>query len=111
MLKVALSPVSVEGAAGNLEAELPGWDFEGTAKSAHEMWNKELGKVRIRDSRVSNGDAQTRDALKCFYTVNKNALIHHEPFAVSEQTLKYAIRAADDMGRRYLERREREEHI
>lgn len=45
------------------------------------------------------------------HTVNKNALIHHEPFAVSEQTLKYAIRAADDMGRRYLERREREEHI
>lgn len=77
MLKVALSPVSVEGAAGNLEAELPGWDFEGTVKSAHEMWNKELGKVRIRDSRVSNGDAQTGDALKCFYTALYHlSLIH-----------------------------------
>ncbi len=75
MLKVALSPVSVEGAAGNLEAELPGWDFEGTVKSAHEMWNKELGKVRIRDCRVSNGDAQTSDALKCFYTALYHTMI------------------------------------
>ena len=34
LVKVALSPVSVEGAEANLAAELPGWDFEATAAAA-----------------------------------------------------------------------------
>ncbi len=68
LLKVALSPVSVEGAASNLEAELPGWDFEGVVKAAQESWNRELGKVRIADSRLVSGDRDAADAKKCFYT-------------------------------------------
>ena len=47
LVKVALSPVSVEGARANMQAELPGWDFEATRKAAREAWNSELGKVRI----------------------------------------------------------------
>ena len=46
-LKVALSPVSVEGARENLAAELPGWDFEETAKAADAKWNAELSKVKV----------------------------------------------------------------
>ena len=47
LVKVALSPVSVEGAKANLGAELPGWDFDATAEAADVKWNAELSKVKI----------------------------------------------------------------
>lgn len=47
MLKVALSPVSEEGALANLDAELPGWNFEATEADAKAAWNSELARVRI----------------------------------------------------------------
>ena len=47
MLKVALSPVSVEGAEANLAAELPGWDFDATAAAADAAWNAQLAKVKV----------------------------------------------------------------
>ena len=45
LVKVALSPVSVEGAKANMAAELPGWDFEAVKADARSAWNKELGKM------------------------------------------------------------------
>ncbi|WP_348715820.1 GH92 family glycosyl hydrolase [uncultured Alistipes sp.] len=67
LLKVALSPVSVEGARANLAAELSGWDFDATAAAAGKAWNDELGKVRI----------ETTDdtARKIFYTALYHAMI------------------------------------
>ena len=50
LLKVAVSPVSVEGARANLAAELAHWDFEATAAAADAAWESELGKVRIETS-------------------------------------------------------------
>ncbi len=50
MLKVALSPVSMENARANLDAELPGWDFEATAEAAAQAWNEQLSKIRIETS-------------------------------------------------------------
>lgn len=47
MLKVALSPVSIDGARKNMESELPEWDFEAVAQAADKAWNEELSKVRI----------------------------------------------------------------
>ncbi|EKC48707.1 protein containing Glycosyl hydrolase 92 domain protein, partial [human gut metagenome] len=47
LMKVALSPVSIEGAEANLEAELPGWNFEATRLAADKAWNDELSKVRV----------------------------------------------------------------
>ena len=47
LLKVALSPVSIEGARANLAAELPGWNFEATARKADSAWNAELSKIRV----------------------------------------------------------------
>ena len=46
-VKVAISPVSIEGARENLHTELPGWDFGGTIAEAKDAWNKELSKIRI----------------------------------------------------------------
>ena len=39
LMKVSLSPVSMEGAYGNMQQELTGWDFEAVAKAADKLWN------------------------------------------------------------------------
>ena len=71
LMKVALSPVSEQGAAANLEAELPGWDFEATASAATAAWDAELGKVRI--------ETQDEAAKRIFYTA-----LYHTMVAPSE---------------------------
>ena len=47
LLKVGISPVSSEKALANIQAEVPGWDFAGTAAQATQKWNKELSRVTI----------------------------------------------------------------
>ncbi|WP_044118148.1 GH92 family glycosyl hydrolase [Alkaliflexus imshenetskii] len=47
LVKVGLSPVSIDNARMNLNAELPGWDFEAAVKSADDEWNKQLNKIVI----------------------------------------------------------------
>ncbi len=71
MLKVALSPVSIEGAKVNLAAELPGWDFEAVAEAATAAWDKELSKVRIT--------TPDEAARRIFYTA-----LYHTMVAPSE---------------------------
>ena len=48
--KVAISPVDPEGAAQNMERELPDWDFEATRQQSAEIWNQELNKIQIETS-------------------------------------------------------------
>ncbi len=71
MMKVAISPVSVEGAVANMEKELPGWDFDKTVADADRLWDDELGKVRIKGG--------TPDERKIFYTS-----LYHTMIAPSE---------------------------
>ena len=47
VVKVAISAVSVEGARRNLEAELPGWDFDVVRRAADAAWEQELSKIRV----------------------------------------------------------------
>ncbi|MCC6452419.1 MAG: GH92 family glycosyl hydrolase, partial [Acidobacteria bacterium] len=47
LIKVAISYVSIEGARKNLEAELPGWDFDKVRADAKSAWNKELSKIEV----------------------------------------------------------------
>ena len=60
LVKVALSPVSIDKARLNMQAELAGWDFDAAVKSADEAWNRELARIQI----------QTNDQTKkrVFYT-------------------------------------------
>lgn len=46
-LKVGVSPVSMENALKNIDAEIPGWDFEEVKQAAKEAWNNELNKVQV----------------------------------------------------------------
>ena len=47
-VKVALSMVDTEGAEKNLEAELPGWDFEATRIKSAEIWNNALNAIEVQ---------------------------------------------------------------
>lgn len=60
LVKVALSPVSIDKAKLNMQAELAGWDFDAAVKQADEAWNRELARIEI----------QTNDCTKkrVFYT-------------------------------------------
>ncbi len=47
MVKVAISPVSEDGAIANLDAEVPGWDFDGVRREAKAQWTQALGALDI----------------------------------------------------------------
>ncbi|MCB1025392.1 MAG: GH92 family glycosyl hydrolase, partial [Acidobacteria bacterium] len=67
LVKVAISPVSIEGARKNLETEITDWDFDRVKDEAREDWNKELSKIE-----VSGGtDAQ----MTTFYTALYHTMI------------------------------------
>ena len=70
-IKVALSPVSIENAKLNMQAELAGWDFEQTKVNADKAWNNELNKIQIK----VNDDKVKRT----FYTA-----LYHTMIAPSE---------------------------
>lgn len=48
IVKVALSPVSEDNAIANMDAETPGFDFDGVRAKTQQMWRKELGRVELR---------------------------------------------------------------
>ena len=72
LVKVALSPVSVEGAERAMQAELPGWDFDATARAADEAWNAELSRIRI--------SGEDPEARTIFYTALYHSMIHPAVF-------------------------------
>ena len=47
LVKVGISGVSVEAARKNLAAEIPAWDFQGTAAAAAASWNDMLGRIDV----------------------------------------------------------------
>ncbi|MCQ2142461.1 MAG: GH92 family glycosyl hydrolase [Bacteroidales bacterium] len=46
-IKVGMSNVSDGGAKMNLDAEIPGWNFERVAKDADRLWEKALSKITV----------------------------------------------------------------
>ena len=72
LVKVALSPVSVEGARAAMTAELPGWDFDATCAAADAAWNQELSKIHV------SGEDPT--ARTIFYTALYHTMIHPAVF-------------------------------
>ena len=47
LVKVAISAVDPAGASKNMQAELPGWDFDGIVKQAQTEWNDRLQQMSI----------------------------------------------------------------
>ena len=48
LVKVGISSVSIENAIQNLDASLPGWNFEAVKQAASDAWEKELTRIRIK---------------------------------------------------------------
>ena len=67
LAKTAISPVSTEGAKNNLQAEIPGWDFEAVKNAANESWNNELKKIKVESNNLAN--------KKSFYTAFYHTMI------------------------------------
>ncbi len=66
LVKVAISPVSEDNAIANLDAEAPGWDFDGMRAAAREQWSSALGAI----------DAQGTPAQRTsFYTALYHTLL------------------------------------
>ncbi len=67
LVKVGLSAVSIDGALKNLQAEVPGWDFDGVRRAANVAWERELSKVAIETNR--------EDHRKIFYTAFYHTMV------------------------------------
>lgn len=50
IIKVALSPVSEENAIANMDAEVPGFDFDKVRAATQEKWRTELARVQLKAS-------------------------------------------------------------
>ena len=67
LLKAGISYVSVANAKANLAAEIPGWDFDGTRKQAHDLWVHALSRMSV--------EGGTEDEKTIFYTSMYHALV------------------------------------
>ncbi len=67
MVKVALSPTGETGAFLNMRTEMPGWDFNAVRNQATQMWNDELGRVKVQMG--------SRSEMRTFYTALYHALM------------------------------------
>ena len=84
LLKVAISPVSIEGAKLAMQTELPGWDFAATREAAVAAWEKELARVKV--------EMKNEEQKGIFYTAMYHAMI--APMLFSDVNGDY--RGADD---------------
>ncbi|MBA2611115.1 MAG: glycoside hydrolase family 92 protein [Bacteroidetes bacterium] len=68
LVKVAISPVSIEGALKNLEAEAKHWDLEKYKSEASNVWNEQLKKIEVQED--------DKNKLTVFYTALYHTFIH-----------------------------------
>jgi predicted alpha-1,2-mannosidase len=91
IVKTGISAVDEAGAAANLEAEIPGWNFNATAASAAQSWQKRLGVVKA----ASKDPVQ----LNIFYTSLYHSMIAPNLFMDSDHRYRgtdHEIHVADD---------------
>ena len=67
VLRVALSPVSTEGAVANMKAEAPHADFDALRKKGEELWQKELSRITVK--------MMNHDDMVSFYTAMYHACL------------------------------------
>ena len=75
LVKVAISPVSEDNAIANLDAEVPGWDFDGVRQQARAQWEQALVAI----------DADgTLEQRRSFYTALYHAFMGPSLFMDSD---------------------------
>ena len=83
LVKVALSPVNIDKAKLNMKAELAGWDFDAAVKAADEAWNRQLSRIAIETSNLTQ--------KRIFYT----AMYHLMPSCSKFNDVDLEYRGAD----------------
>jgi predicted alpha-1,2-mannosidase len=71
--KVGLSYVDAAGAAANLTAENPGWNFGAVTSAAHRAWNALLGRIAVTGGTIGH--------QRIFYTALYHALLYPNVFS------------------------------
>ena len=66
-VKMAISPVSSEGALTNMKEETPHWDFDQVKEDARANWNRELNKVQL--------SSEDEEEMTNFYTAMYHAFL------------------------------------
>lgn len=67
LVKIGISAVSADGARRNLDAELPGWNFDDVRRTASDAWEHELSRIRV--------EGGTRDQRVIFYTALYHSML------------------------------------
>ena len=78
MVKVAISPVDIEGARKNMTAEASSWNFDDYVQAAHDAWQKELSRIDVEG---------TDEQKTIFYTGLYHVLI--QPNTMSDVDGRY----------------------
>ncbi len=73
-IKLGTSIRNFEGSLKNMDAEIPGWDFEAVRQSAYNLWDEELSCVRIK--------SDDKDNKEKFYTALYHSFLM--PWIVSD---------------------------
>jgi len=71
LVKVGISAVSIEGARKNLDAEIPGWNFDTIKSSSEKLWTDELKKISVQG---------TEKEKTIFYTALYHSLLAPNTF-------------------------------
>lgn len=84
IVSTAISGVSMEGAAKNLQAEVPENDFEKYRLLAKETWNKELSKIKV--------ESEDKDDKTVFYTALYHSMLAPTIIRMSTDNITDRIR-------------------
>jgi predicted alpha-1,2-mannosidase len=71
-MKVGVSFTSEDGAAANLKAEVPGWDFDAVKAGAEEQWNGMLSRIQIEGG---SNQQQRRFYTDLWHTIQGRRII------------------------------------
>ncbi len=72
-IKVGMSSVDINGAKKNLDKEMPDWSFDRYRKQTKAAWNKELGKIMIKEN--------DRNRKITFYTAMYHSFLNPNTFS------------------------------
>lgn len=83
LLKVAISPVSLEGARANMTAEMPAWPkLEDVVAEAEQLWEAEMQKARI--------ESDDESVKSIFYTALYHTMVAPSEFCDVDGTYRGA---------------------
>ncbi len=69
-VKMAVSAISAANALQNLDAEIPGWDFEGVREQTRAKWDKELGRIQLVEGSQEQKETFYTAVYHCFQAPN-----------------------------------------